>query len=382
MDTNSSFNPIGDLLNVGLGGAPQLSGADDGIQSLIQLLQPTPDPQSANAALGPSTTNVLNNAANLSGNPNMAAGNYDATQNTGINQQQAIQVLQGLTKSMGGVSNQPNAYQKGAAKRLTEAGYDHVDTALKAGMNPLDIANHDVLQSASPPQNTNSQGTTQDSGQNNQQSNQQPNIQDQINSNIMQRLLQASQAPQGALGQFGQNVRDLSGLSAARNANTESIQSQSGNQKDAQAQYQTALSDEVKQKMAGKEPLQASDYANIVGGMNTLNLDALKTASQKMDDDLKERQSEIESSQKTVNMMGRLGGLFNTDGQTVTGATKAAQNEIIKLKQAKAVVDAKIANFKPNNPVNSKIGLQAPSGATHYSPSTGKYYDAQGQEMK
>lgn len=142
-----------------------------------------------------------------------------------------------------------------------------------------------------------------------------------------------------------------------------------------------AQADLLNQKIQGKEPLQASDYANIVGGMNTLNLDALKTASQKMEDDLKERQSEIDTSQKTINMFGRLGGLFSGNGQTITSATQAAQKEINRLKIAKATIDSQIATFKPRNPVTNKINMEAPGTATHYSPSTGKYYDAQGQEI-
>lgn len=149
----------------------------------------------------------------------------------------------------------------------------------------------------------------------------------------------------------------------------------------AQAGEAGAMTKSLQQKMEGKEPLQAKDYADIMGGLNSLNLDSLKTASQKMDDDLKERQTEIDTSQKTINMMGRLGGMFNNSGTTVTKATQKAQDEIVKLKAAKAAVDAKIATFQPRNPLTAKIELNAPAGSAHYSPSTGKYYDAQGQEL-
>lgn len=102
MDNNNQ-NILSTLLNAGSSQQTQ-QNTGNAIQTLLSLIQPNSNPQSANAALGLSTTNVLNNSANLMGNPNLAAGNYDATQNTGINQQQLAQALQNLT-SMGGASN-------------------------------------------------------------------------------------------------------------------------------------------------------------------------------------------------------------------------------------------------------------------------------------
>lgn len=127
------------------------------LKGLLGLLQPTPDPQSANAALGPGTTNILNNAAQFTGNSNVASGNYDATQNSGIGQQQLAKILQNLGQGGANISNQPqqqdggvsvlgqsqpSPYQKGVQKALTESGYKHANEALAAGMPADQIANH------------------------------------------------------------------------------------------------------------------------------------------------------------------------------------------------------------------------------------------------
>ena len=63
---NDNSNVLGSLLTGGLD--PRSLAVING------LLQSSSNPQQANAALGPATTNVLNNASTATGNPNMAAG--------------------------------------------------------------------------------------------------------------------------------------------------------------------------------------------------------------------------------------------------------------------------------------------------------------------
>lgn len=112
-NTDNTQQP--DIINMLLSGGMPQQGQSQISNVLSGLLQyaKSNNPQSANAALGPSTTNVLNNASTALRDPNLAAGNYDATQNTGINQQQLAQTLQTLAQTnksgMTAVDNQPNS---------------------------------------------------------------------------------------------------------------------------------------------------------------------------------------------------------------------------------------------------------------------------------
>lgn len=335
-DTNTMQNWHGD--NTPMQGVPI------DISSLMSLLQPNANPQDAQNGLGPATLKQVGNV--------------------GVTAQQAT-----------------GRYQQGVAKALKDYGIKHATEALASGANPVDIQNHPLMQD-----NSQEQGQID------------PNAMAVLSALISKNAPASTGAVSsptatpdstGAYNPTNPIDKVFTALGITPSPDSQALLSEAtlnrqkasaGNPSEvAVPQAQAAA---INQKLQGKEPLQPADYASIVGGMNTLKLDALKTASQKMDDDLKERQAEIDTSQKTINMMGRLGGMFNGSGQTVTQASAAAQKEIQKIKLAKAAVDAKIATFKPNNPVTNKIQMEAPSSATHYSPSTGKYYDAQGQEIK
>jgi hypothetical protein len=393
-----------DVLNALLtGGSPPQAQQQNSnlLQGLLSLLQPTPNPQTANAALGPSTTNVMNNAATLTGNPAMAAGNYDATQNSGINQQQAMQALQGLTQSMGGVSNQPNAYQKGVNKILQQAGQTHATQALQAGMNPLDIANHSAMQSG----NSNQPSS---SGQSQPQP-VQSSVQLQPHPSQAQPFGQANQAmlpPKNPLTSEGFNPqtgqtqeggfieRGLRGFAENGPAGLisgllgPSIGTQMGVTRvgqvlkagqpaeiakpQAEAGYDTALSKQIQQTMSGNEPIQKKDIATIKGNMNQLSFDALNASSQRLQAEIDQKTKAKENLQSTINMFGHLSGLFSGSGQTIADGAKALDMEIQGAQTLKARVDSRISSFAaPNNPLDINNSNSFVEGGT--------YTDAQGR---
>lgn len=160
--SNQSQGVINTLLNAGA--PPQTQQiAGNAIQTLLSLLQPTPSPQTANAVLGPSTINTLDNAAQYTNNPSLAAGNYDATQNTGINQEQMSQALQNLGQSGAGVTNQPQQGLGGVpvlpTQKMTidsaKKNYNKYLDAHAAQTPPQVLANlinHPAVQNQSQPQ--------------------------------------------------------------------------------------------------------------------------------------------------------------------------------------------------------------------------------------
>ncbi len=264
------------------------------LQGLLGLLQPTPNPQSANAALGQGTTNVLNNAANLTGNKNIAAGNYDTTQNTGINQQQLVQVLQGLT-NMGGASSKnvntnPNSipiindsqqsaqqspYQKGVQKALQESGYKHANEALAAGMPPEQIANHPAAGGGQQQDQVNPQAMAalqqllnqSQQGNNVQSSNTNPTgaYQSQNGVDKFFNMLGFTPTPQNqALLAGAQATRQKVG---AGNPAETSVPTAQAAQTNAQAEYQRLQN-------SGNKPIDPEQYLNAYSNMYQKAYDA------------------------------------------------------------------------------------------------------------
>lgn len=253
-------------------------------QALMDLLQPTPSPQSANAALGQSTTNVLNNAASASGNPNLAAGNYDATQNSGINQEQLAQALQKLTQQ-GGVSNQltpsQQLTQQVAQKSYTKQLQAHADATphqilgnlldqwganggTQVPMSSPTGSNPGAAQAQTAQLSPNPVSQGQATGQPTQQNQQQPqdineqidNINKQTALNIANRNLNMSQPP-NFWQRFGQNFTKMTG----------------GVTQADQLQNMAAG-----QKIAGQEPLQPKDVGELNAGSYKAALEATGTA--------------------------------------------------------------------------------------------------------
>lgn len=260
------------------------------LQGLLGLLQPTPNPQSANAALGQGTTNILNNAAQFTGNQNIAAGNYDATQNSGIGQQQLAKILQNLGQGGANISNQPqqqdggvsvlgqsqpSPYQKGVQKALTESGYKHANEALAAGMPADQIANHPAAGGGQQQGQTdpNAMATLQ---QLIQQSQQQPtdmqNMQKQSANlvaqpkNVLQGLLQGFAQGTGYTGQRLENISKAQQNSAGQPGQI-ALPSAQAAQTNAQAEYQRLQN-------SGNKPIDPEQYLNAYSNMYQKAYDA------------------------------------------------------------------------------------------------------------
>ncbi len=282
---------------------------------LKMLLAPTSNPDSAQSSLGPATLTQM--------------GKVGASTGDAI-----------------------GPYQEGVAKALKNLGEKHVQDAVAAGADPInDIQNHPVMNQN---QNDPTQllaGLIAAHVANQSQSTQQQTTQNNTNqlAPIQQQALDIVSKPNNFIQAFGQAFNNASG------ANQQQLQNLAAAQKIAAGQpaeigLPQAEQQAIQQKMAGQEPLQPTDIATIKANVNKLNLDSLNMSSQRLDADLKTRQDAIEASQKTINLMGKLGGMFSGTGTTITPMMKQLQKEIDNIKQVKARVDAKIANFQPNNP--------------------------------
>lgn len=339
---------MADVINSLLtGGAPQQTqnNISSGIQALMSLLQQTPSPQTANAALGPSTVNVLNNAAQFTGNPAMAAGNYDATQNSGISQQQLAQTLQNLAGS-GGISNQPNqgqgnvpalpqsaqsnAYQQGAQKALKEAGYAHAQQAVQAGIDPNQISNHPVMNNGQSQVNPQAiavlqqliQGNGQQQGQQAPQTqapaqNQAPQQQKMPTGGIISRLLGMDLNPKGT-GQRLQNMASLQELNAGQPSKIALPSAQAADLR-AQAEMKNLQN-------TGNEPIQPKEYMSAYSGMYQKALDSYAKVSDSAKDIAASSQELFDkTSQNTRNEFQKWAGKPSNESAAALQSAIASQ---------------------------------------------------------
>lgn len=294
---------------------------------LKQLISPNaPDASTAQGALGPATLTQLGNSGNSTAD---AIG----------------------------------PYQQGVAKALKDFGQKHVQDAVAAGADPIaDIQNHPVMNYPSPSVDPTQilAGVVA-----NHLANQQEPTNSQSNNNYNYK-------PDNPISSFF----NMLGITPTPEAQVLLTQAAMNRQKiaagqpadialpQAQADYSQKLSQQVQQKMLGQEPIQPSDIATIKANVNKLNFDALNASSQRLDADMKTRQDAIEASQKTINLMGQIGGLFSGTGTTITPVVKQLEQEIQNIKKVKAKVDAQISNFNPPNPLgNQSSGFT--EGATY-----------------
>lgn len=261
------------------------------------------------------------------GGNNTATATPPAQQGQGINIQQLLGgLLQAGGNGLNAASNfvnpqdsQPNAYQKGVNKALQDAGTAHATQALQQGVDPNSIVNHNIMQPSQQSDPTQvlaglaamamkQQGQTQQQPALVQQQQSQPSIDDQIANinkqaqlNVASKNLQQSQSPQGLLDKFGQNVRDLSGLTAARNA-----------------------SNEIVQKTAAGEPIQPKDVADLNANTYKAALEASHNAAT----------AEATKLPALVDLYGKLQATRGF-GATITGtASKDQQSVLNALKTA------------------------------------------------
>lgn len=279
-DANQPQGVLNMLLNAGASQQTQQNNSS-AVQTLLSLLQPNANPQSANASLGQGTTNVLNNAAQFTGNPAMAAGNYDATQNTGINQQQLAQTLQRLGQSGAGVSNQPQQGLGGvqtmnqqlppqaqkAAQKVLQQHYDmHAQQALTqpGGIQALTAAANPPQQQAQGQQQS-SQPQQQAQPQTQSQPQQTVSQQQMPTGGILSKLLGMDLNPKGTAQRL-QNMASLQDINAGQPSKI-ALPSAQASQIRAQAEMQNLQN-------SGNEPIQPKDYMTAYSGMYQKALDS------------------------------------------------------------------------------------------------------------
>lgn len=352
------------ILNMLLtGGMPQQAQSQVGniLQGLLQYAQPTPNVQSANASLGQGTINVLNNAAQFTGNPALAAGNYDASQNTGINQQQLAQTLQRLGQSGAGISNLPQQglgnvqtinqnqlppqAQKAAQKVLQQHYDNHAQQALNqpGGIQALSaVANGQNNQQQNQPQQpqTSSQGQPQQSNQ-----------QQMPTGGILSRLLGMDLNPKGTAQRL-QNMASLQDINAGQPSKI-ALPSAQASQIRAQAEMQNLQNQ-------GNEPIQPKDYMSAYSGMYQKALDSYGKVSDSAKDMANTSQELFsKTADATRNAAQKMIGMPSRESQATFQSAVAAQKAALD-----ATSDFHQFLFK-NNPsqVMNQIS-QKVSGAT------------------
>lgn len=163
-------------------------------------------------------------------------------------------------------------YQQGVIKALKDLGQQHVQDAVAQGADPInDIQNHPMMNSNDNPTQLLTGliaahvASQQPNIQNNSSQNtQQLPQQSQIKDNILNQLVQASSAPQGFMGRFGQAFNNNSGSNAAQLANLQAIATAAGITPEQQYQQAGAaeLTQSAKQKELanqGRTPIQQTE---------------------------------------------------------------------------------------------------------------------------
>lgn len=301
-------------------------------QLLKMLISPTANPQDAQNALGPASLQQIG-----------ASGKTSA---------EAV-----------------GPYQQGVIKALKDLGQNHVQEAVASGADPInDIQNHEIMRQNTidqkPLDNTNEQ---------------------QIKNNILNQLLQLSQ-PKGFLGRFQQNVAKTNGemTDADVISNLLNVQKLAAGQPAEIALPQAQVSG-LLQEQAGEKPIQPEQAAQLRASQNLAQITAMNDSIKNLQDRRNSLNTEFDQEGKTMSLMGRLGGLITFQGQQMTPRQKAIKVEQNGIDKVIARMQSKMSGFTPENPAalkgNSSKIPPAPKDATHYSPSTGKFYNAQGQEI-
>lgn len=304
----------------------------DPIQALSMLLSKTANPQDAQNALGPATLQQVGSAGKTS-------------------------------------SDAIGPYQEGVAKALKELGQKHTQEAVASGVNPVDIQNHEIMQ----PQ------THQDASQ------------------ILSNLLVGTQPEQKKSEDYGYKPDNpvsaffnMLGITPTPEAQLTLTQAALNRQRLAAGQpseiaLPQAQASGLLQEQAGQKPIQPYEAAQLRAGQNTAQITAMQDAITNLQKRRDALNAEFEQEGKTLSAVGRLGGLLTFQGQQMTPRQKAIKVEQRGIDRVLANMQAKMSGFTPENPAALKGGKNMPtppSGATHYSPSTGKFYNAQGQEIK
>lgn len=277
-------------------------------------------------------------------------------------------------------SQQNGAYQKGVQKALQESGYKHATEALTAGMPADQIQNHPLMAPQQPQQkqvNPQAMAVLQQLVQAKQNPQQQPSMQqpqalpganiaqgqnqpsspqDQINDNVMKQLLSSSQQPQGFLDRFGQNVRDLSGLSATKLGNLGKTQELAAGQPSniavptAQAANLNAQAEYQKLTNSGNKPIDPDQYLTAYSGMYQKAYDAYG----------KDEESGNQITQSALDQYNKIADQSRNAIQKGLGSTTPDMQKTLQAAGAslKASIDARtnFHNFMMNNSPAQVIG--------------------------
>lgn len=255
--------------------------------------------------------------------------------------------------AMGQAAMQIGPYQKGVEKALKEGGYAHASEALQQGVS----ADH-IQQQAGLVQPQQMQQTQETSVQP-----QQP----KVDPNILQQLL-GGLVSGGKVNDQGvyQSIQLLGGL----------LREPADQQLQRQQAYSMSPAGEVqKAKMAAEQvPMTIYEKAQVGATGYKNQADVLNNQLAKIDESEKSLQAQMELYEKTRGPMNKATGGPSKE-------MKATQKQIDSLRKTKAMLHSRLAALYGQQPNFSPSG-NVPQGATHYSPSTKKYYDAQGNVVK
>lgn len=259
-----------------------------------------------------------------------------------------------------------NAYQKGVDSTLKKLGEAHAAEAVQQGISPMDIANHPMMSDQ-----------------------QQQDPHKLLSSLIATAAVPKTQGDNTGAAQSNPVLDFFAKLGITNTPENQVLMTQTALNKQklaagnpAETALPAAQATGLLQEQAGQKPIQPEQQAQFLAGQNTAQLNAMNDTIQRLQARRDALNTEFEQEGKSISLMGKLGGLLTFQGQQMTPRMKAIRTEQQGIDRVSAKIQSKLANFTPTNVAALKGGVPpAPQGATHYSPSTGKFYDAQGNPI-
>lgn len=255
--------------------------------------------------------------------------------NPGFNLADFIRQFSGATPGSNmsnwqGTDNQTNAYQDGVNKALKNAGEAHATQALQQGADPTAIANHPVMQNNDPTQILTSliaNGIVQKSMQN-QSSSPSSDVSTPAATNAPVQNNNFGYKPDNPVSSFF-NMLGITPSPDAQLALTQAAKNRqliaAGNP--GEIAVPQAQAQELQQRIAGAEPIQPKDIADLNRQTYSATIQAANDAWQRNTDEIKTMQEQYKALQE-----GRSGFSKGIGGQTKE--MNAMQKVIIsKMKQ-------------------------------------------------
>lgn len=309
---------------------------DRTILEMLGSLFSNPQVQQAGGAL----QNLTSPATSM---PGLISGMLQSQPNVQGNQLQDVinQQLNPMAKP------QLGSYQKGVDKALKEGGYNHTQEALQAGVPAQHIEQESGLTQLQQQQQTTAPNATPEQAQ-----------QSQLTMN----------PPSGPLAMGGATIKDGQVSVNQTSPAMKFLMNWIGMGQNSFANQDLSTISGA-QKVAGQEPIQPIEKQQRQAAIYSAQIQAYNDAITK------------EEAMQT-GIKGQLEILQKSNPLAIFTPQWKALNDEMLVSRKRALNANKQFGKLANNPPKTGKQENIPKGATHYSPSKNKYYDAQGNEVK